>query len=89
MKEKIENLFTEPTTKGITYITRPGSQWVNKGVNMIDEGFPVQIDIELNTTCNLKCKMCFQKDHAPKRAFMDLHFVYNLLNQAKIGRAHV
>lgn len=87
MKKKIEDLFTEPTTKGITYITRPGSQWVNKGVNMIDESFPVQIDIELNTTCNLKCKMCFQKDHAPPRKNMSLALAYSLLNQAKKGGA--
>ena len=33
-------------------------------------GFPLNLDIELSSYCNLKCEMCFQQYIEEKRGFM-------------------
>jgi len=36
------------------------NKWEQYPKNFIVSDFPIHLDIELNTTCNLKCPMCFQ-----------------------------
>jgi len=52
---------------------------------IVNEG-PIQLDIELNTTCNYKCKMCFHSFDPPTPDMMAMWDVKDLIDQAaKIG----
>jgi len=83
MKEyNVKDLITEPTTHGITYITREGSQWDHVGINRVSRNFPVQVDLELNTTCNLNCKMCFRRSRVPEKGNMPYTKVIEYLDEA-------
>lgn len=56
------------------WITNPQHKIVNDG--------PIQLDIELNTTCNYQCKMCFHSFDPPKPEIMPLRDVKMLIDQA-------
>ena len=45
--------------------------------------FPIHLDIELNTTCNLKCTMCFQSFDPPEAQIMPLRMVKKILLEGK------
>jgi len=59
------------------------SKWEHNGRYMINDGFPLQLDIELNTTCNYNCIMCFQRFCKPKAEYMDFDMVVDLLQQGR------
>jgi radical SAM protein with 4Fe4S-binding SPASM domain len=46
-------------------------RWRENPDNDIVEDFPIHLDLELNTMCNLKCKMCFHSFDPPKPTEMD------------------
>ena len=61
------------------------SWYINPIQDIVGEG-PIQLDIELNNTCNYHCKMCFQSFDPPVPKYMDLGTVKGLIHQAvKIG----
>ena len=47
-------------------------KWNNNPLNFVVEDFPLHLDIELNTTCNLRCGMCFQANNNIPPQEMDL-----------------
>ena len=57
------------------------SKWEYNGKYMINNGFPLQLDIELNSTCNFNCIMCIQNYCKPKAEYMELETVFDLINQ--------
>lgn len=59
------------------------SKWEHNGMYMINNGFPLQLDIELNTTCNLNCIMCFQSKCKPKAEYMEFNNILDLIDQGK------
>lgn len=61
-------------------------KWNENPKNFIVGDFPIHIDIELNTNCNLKCFMCFQSFDKPKVQKMDTSLVKKIINEgAKKG----
>lgn len=42
--------------------------------------FPIHLDIELNTNCNLRCPSCFQSFDTPKTALMPLKMVKQIID---------
>ncbi|MBF0511538.1 MAG: SPASM domain-containing protein [Candidatus Omnitrophica bacterium] len=47
-------------------------KWNENPKNFIVGDFPIHIDIENNTTCNLKCFMCFQAYSKPDPVMIDM-----------------
>ena len=47
--------------------------------NLVDLDFPIQLDFELNASCNLKCPMCPISAESPKgkgkSTWFDLNFL--------------
>ena len=43
--------------------------------------FPLHLDIELTTTCNLKCIQCFQSFDPPEPQFMDFELYKKIIDQ--------
>ena len=61
-------------------------KWVHNPSNFIVEEFPLHLDIELNTTCNLRCSMCFQSMRNIPPQELDLKTVRDIIDQAgKLG----
>jgi len=56
-------------------------KWVENPRNFVVGDFPIHLDIETNTGCNLKCYMCFQSFDPPKRETMDLEFAKSLIDE--------
>ena len=86
--KKINKSYTELSVDPSFHSDQPkteikNSKWEHNGMYMIDNGFPLQLDIELNTTCNLNCIMCFQSKCKPKAEYMKLDIVVDLIDQGK------
>jgi radical SAM protein with 4Fe4S-binding SPASM domain len=47
-------------------------KWNENPINDVIEDFPIHLDLEANTNCNLKCFMCFQSFDPPKHDRMDI-----------------
>ena len=61
-------------------------RWNENPTNYIVEDFPIHLDLETITTCNLKCFMCFQSFDPPKPMKMELKlFKKNIDEGAKKG----
>ena len=83
-KETIVDLSVDPSFHSDQPKTEiKNSKWEHNGMYMIDKGFPLQLDIELNTTCNLNCVMCFQSKCKTKAEYMEFNTVLDLINQGK------
>lgn len=52
----------------------------NPGKNIIGK-VPIHLDIELNSTCNLKCDMCFHSYDPPKAGVMDIKLFKKLIDE--------
>lgn len=61
------------------------SKWIDNGELMILDEFPIQLDMELNTTCNLRCKMCPQSFNTPELAMMPIKKLKEILRNCKDG----
>lgn len=80
MKDKIKSV--DPTIKFLSRnVVDKTIKWDKYGEEMIDDGFPLQLDIELTTACNLKCRMCVQSKMKLKPEYMERKMVYDLLRQ--------
>lgn len=61
-------------------------KWNENPKNFIVDDFPVHIDLETNTNCNLKCFMCFQSYDLPKPSKMELELFKKIIDEgAKAG----
>lgn len=65
--------------------TTEDSKWEHNAENMINDGFPLQIELSLNTSCNFKCPFCYRESWPPKVDNMDLETAYDILRQCKEG----
>jgi len=58
-------------------------RWNNNPKDYKVDDFPLHIDIETITTCNLKCKMCYQSFDTPKYGKMDLDTFNKIILEIK------
>ncbi|NQU98288.1 radical SAM protein [Candidatus Woesearchaeota archaeon] len=56
-------------------------KWNENPENCIVGSFPIHLDIEANSSCNLKCKMCFQSFKPPKPGYMDWDLYTKLIDE--------
>ena len=61
-------------------------RWNENPKNYIVKDFPIHLDLETITTCNLKCFMCFQSFDPPKPVKMELKLFKKIIDEgAKKG----
>jgi len=61
-------------------------KWNENPKNFIVDDFPIHIDLETNTNCNLKCFMCFQSYDPPKPSKMETELFKKIIDEgAKAG----
>ena len=79
----LDGNFQQHNTHGILDTTRVyrkyREKWNTYPVKRKVATFPIHLDIELNTTCNLKCVMCFQSFDPPEAQLMDLEMVKQII----------
>lgn len=56
-------------------------RWNENPKKHIVDTFPIHLDLELNTQCNLKCFMCFQSYNPPKYALMDTKLFKKIIDE--------
>ncbi len=56
-------------------------RWRENPDNGIVEDFPLNLNIELNSTCNLKCTMCYYSYNPPKPVLMDFSTVKKIIDE--------
>lgn len=56
-------------------------KWNENPKNFIVEEFPIHLDLESTSVCNLKCFMCFQSFDPPKPDFMDLYLFRRIIDE--------
>jgi len=55
------------------------TKWYEYGANMIESIFPLQLDFECNTDCNLRCPKCPQSKESFKKERLDYYDVINCI----------
>jgi len=58
-------------------------RWYKNPVEDIVGEFPIHLDIETSSVCNLKCKMCYQSMFPTAHKFMEESLYQNILKQAE------
>lgn len=62
------------------------NKWNENPKKYIVGDFPIHLDFESTTACNLKCFMCFQSYDAPKHLSMDIEIFKNVIDEGvKMG----
>lgn len=56
-------------------------KWVDNPKNHIVEDFPIHLDIETNSTCNLRCYMCTYSVYPPKPVIGDLNLAKKIIDE--------
>lgn len=56
-------------------------RWNENPKNFVLDKFPIHIDLESASGCNLKCKMCFQSFNPPPSGFMDMELFKKIINE--------
>jgi len=56
-------------------------KWNENPKKFIVEDFPIHLDLEANTNCNLKCYMCFQSFDTPKFQKMDTSLFKKIIDE--------
>ena len=61
-------------------------KWNENPKNNIIEEFPIHLDIEINSTCNLRCIMCFQSSEKsrPEPGYMDFSVFKKIIDEGVI-----
>lgn len=77
-KKRSEQTFSE---KYLEYRRK----WEQNPRKFIVGDFPIHVDIETTTSCNLKCFMCFQSYDPPKPAKMSTEMIKRILDEGKIN----
>lgn len=75
----------KPTTDPIYAQYR--KEWYDRVTERRPGEFPIHVDIETTTLCNLKCRMCFQSFDAPEPKVMDANTVGGIISQL-VGNAY-
>lgn len=57
------------------------TNWYKNGAEMIDMGYPLQLELELNTDCNLRCPQCFQSRDPLKKEYLPLEKIKDLIDK--------
>ncbi len=61
-------------------------RWSENPKNNVVEAFPIHLDIESTSACNLKCFMCFQSFRPPEKGYMDWELYKKIVDEgAKKG----
>lgn len=60
-------------------------RWVENPLRQVVEDFPIHVDLEVTSACNLKCVMCFQSFNPPKYGYMDFELFKRVVDD---GVAH-
>ena len=55
--------------------------WYDRPTNREPGEYPIHVDIETTTLCNLRCKMCFQSFDPPKPTTMDKSLVKKIIDE--------
>lgn len=55
------------------------TDWYRCGAEMIERQFPVQLELELNTDCNLRCPKCPQSKESFKKERLDYYDTINCI----------
>ncbi|MFX1385281.1 MAG: radical SAM/SPASM domain-containing protein [Promethearchaeota archaeon] len=56
-------------------------KWEDLPIKHIVEDFPIHVDLEMNTTCNLKCPMCTYSKYPPKPIIGDLDLAKKVIDE--------
>lgn len=56
-------------------------KWEENPKNFIVDDFPIHIDLEMNTDCNLRCFMCFQSFDTPKKQVMEFDLIKKIIDE--------
>jgi len=56
-------------------------KWVDNPKNHIVDDFPIHVDLEMNTTCNLKCYMCTYSKYPPEPIIGDLNLAKKIIDE--------
>jgi radical SAM protein with 4Fe4S-binding SPASM domain len=56
-------------------------KWNENPKGHIVEQFPIHIDLESTSCCNLKCIMCFQSFAPPEKGFMDFNLFKKIIDE--------
>ena len=82
------NLCVDPSFKCPNRIDLVGSKWIKNGNDMIDEGYPLQLDIELNDNCNFRCPNCPQSTTVNKSYnIMSVPLFHRLIMESLLERS--
>jgi len=80
--KKMTQVPHEQTPKYLEYRRK----WEENPKKHIVGNFPIHLDLESTSACNLKCPMCFQSFAPPPRGFMDMGLYKKIVNEgAKKG----
>ena len=56
-------------------------KWYENPKDHIVGDFPIHLDLEATSACNLKCFMCFQSFNPPPRGFMDMDLYRKVIDE--------
>ena len=56
-------------------------RWNENPKNFIVDDFPIHVDLETTTSCNLKCFMCFQSFDPPKPLKMEFELFKKIIDE--------
>ena len=73
------NLCVDPSFRCPNRIDKNNSKWKKNGQEMVDNGFPLQLDIELNNNCNFRCPNCPQSTENILIEYMPLSLFRSLI----------
>ena len=71
----------KPKVSNDALYTEYREAWYDKPTNRESGEYPIHVDIETTTLCNLRCKMCFQSFDAPKPTTMDKSLVKKIIDE--------
>ena len=81
-----ENLCVDSSFRCPNRIDLVGSKWIKNGNDMIDEGYPLQLDIELNDNCNFRCPNCPQSTAVNKSyTIMNIQLFHRLVMESLLA----
>jgi len=56
-------------------------RWNEDPKKFISNNYPIHVDLETNSHCNLKCYMCFQTFDPPEKKIMDLDLAKKIIDE--------
>lgn len=56
-------------------------RWNENPKNFIVEHFPIHVDLESTSACNLRCVMCFQSFNPPPKGYMEMNLFKKIIDE--------